>query len=165
MKPKHLETCHNVTQHSGIQKSRIITLTILKQSQCHWHNDTHHNETKHKYTRCDDSQHNDILHDSTEHKTLSMKLGSAISNGREPNSFLGWVFNSKLDRIAMLCSKCMAWHAATSRVENSTQGLSCQLKFVHDEIFSTIKLSILALRIIILSIEKTILSLTTPRIS
>jgi hypothetical protein len=25
----------------------------------------------------------------------------------------------------------MAWHAATSRVENSAQGSSCQLKFLH----------------------------------
>ncbi len=57
--------------------------------------------------------------------------GSAISNGREPKSCLGQVFNSKLDHIAILCSKGMAWHAATSRVENSAQGSSCQFKFVH----------------------------------
>ncbi len=57
--------------------------------------------------------------------------GSTISSGREYKSCLGWVFNSKLDCIAILCSKCMARHAATSRVENSALDLSCQLKFVH----------------------------------
>ncbi len=31
----------------------------------------------------------------------------------------------------MLCKKCMARQAATSRDENSAQGSSCQLKFVH----------------------------------
>jgi hypothetical protein len=36
-----------------------------------------------------------------------------------------------LGRIAILRNKCMALHAATSRVENSAQGSSCQLKFVH----------------------------------
>ncbi len=56
-----------------------------------------------------------------------------ISNGREPKSCLGQVFNTKLGHIAVLHAKCMAWHAATSRVENSAQGLSCQLKFVHVE--------------------------------
>jgi len=35
----------------------------------------------------------------------------------------------KLGHIAILHGKRMAWHAATSIVENSTQGLSCQLKF------------------------------------
>ncbi len=54
-----------------------------------------------------------------------------IFSGREPKSSLGWVFNSKSDHIAIMCSKCMAWHAATSTVENSDQGLSCQLMFVH----------------------------------
>ena len=54
-----------------------------------------------------------------------------ISNGREPASCLGWVFYSKLGHIAIQCSKCMTWHAATSRVENSAQGLPCQLKIVH----------------------------------
>ncbi len=34
------------------------------------------------------------------------------------------------------CNKCMAWHAATSRVENSAQGVSCHLKFVHDSILN-----------------------------
>jgi len=57
--------------------------------------------------------------------------GSAISNGREPKSCLDQVFNSKLGHIDILCNKCMVWHAATSRVENSAQGSSCQLKFVH----------------------------------
>jgi len=57
--------------------------------------------------------------------------GSAISNGREPKSCLGQVFNSKLGCIVILCGKCMAWHAATSIVENSAQGSSCELKFVH----------------------------------
>ncbi len=58
-------------------------------------------------------------------------MGSTISNRREPKSCLDRVFNSKLGRIAILRNKCMAWHAATSKVENSDQGLSCQLKFVH----------------------------------
>ena len=57
--------------------------------------------------------------------------GSSISNGSESKSCLDQVFNSKLGRIAIMCNKCMVWHAATSRVENSAQGLSCQLKFVH----------------------------------
>ncbi len=56
--------------------------------------------------------------------------GSVISNGRERKSCLGRVFNSKLGRIAIRCCMRMAWHAATSRVENSAQGLSCQIKFV-----------------------------------
>ncbi len=47
-----------------------------------------------------------------------LKLGSAISNGREPKSCLGRVFNSKLGRTAILCGKCMVWYAATSRAEN-----------------------------------------------
>jgi hypothetical protein len=34
--------------------------------------------------------------------------GTTISNGREPKSCLGQVFNSKLGRIATLPSKCMA---------------------------------------------------------
>ncbi len=38
----------------------------------------------------------------------------------------------KLGRIVILCRKCMARHAATSRAENSAQASSCQLKFVHD---------------------------------
>jgi len=59
-------------------------------------------------------------------------VGSAKANGREPKSCLGRVFNSKLGHTAMLCRKCMAWQAATSRVENSAQGSSCQLKFDHD---------------------------------
>ncbi len=33
--------------------------------------------------------------------------GSATSNGREPESCMGRVFNSKLGHIATLCSKCM----------------------------------------------------------
>ncbi len=61
--------------------------------------------------------------------------GSTISNGREPKSCLGWVFNSKLGHIAIKRNKCMAAHAATSRAENSSQGLSCQLKFVHGYTF------------------------------
>jgi hypothetical protein len=39
---------------------------------------------------------------------FTSKVGSAIYNGREPKSCLGQVFNSKLDRIAILCSKCVA---------------------------------------------------------
>ncbi len=57
--------------------------------------------------------------------------GSTITNGRKPKSCLDQVFNSKLGHIAMLRNKCMAWHAAICRVENSAQGLSGQLKFVH----------------------------------
>jgi hypothetical protein len=53
------------------------------------------------------------------------QAGSAISNGRGPKSCLGWVFNSKLGHIAILHTKWKAWHAATSRVENLAQGLSC----------------------------------------
>ncbi len=64
-------------------------------------------------------------------KVLYSGAGSTISNGREPESCLGWVFNAKLVRIALLRTKCMTWHAATARVENSAQGSSCQLKFVH----------------------------------
>ncbi len=60
-----------------------------------------------------------------------LTLGIEISNGREPKSCLGWVFKSKLGHIAILHTKCMAWHASTFRVENSAQGLSCQQKFVH----------------------------------
>jgi hypothetical protein len=44
--------------------------------------------------------------------------GSAITNGREPRSCLGRVFNSKLGRIA------------SSHFENSGQGSSCQLTVV-----------------------------------
>ncbi len=55
------------------------------------------------------------------------ETGGKISNRREPESCLGQVFNSKLGHIAILRNKCMAWHAATSRVENSAEGLSCQL--------------------------------------
>ncbi len=40
-------------------------------------------------------------------KVWSIRLGSTITNGREPRSCLGQVFNSKLDRIATLGSKCM----------------------------------------------------------
>ncbi len=54
-----------------------------------------------------------------------VQAGSAISNGRGPKSCLGRVFNSKLGHIAILHTKWVAWHAATSRVENSAQGLSC----------------------------------------
>ncbi len=35
------------------------------------------------------------------------KAGSAMTNGREPKSCLGQVFNSKLGHIATLGSKCM----------------------------------------------------------
>jgi hypothetical protein len=54
----------------------------------------------------------------------------SISN----RSCLGRVFNSKLGRVAILYTKCMWWLAATYRVENLAQGLSCQLKFVHGPI-------------------------------
>ncbi len=64
----------------------------------------------------------------------SAVTGSAVYNGREPKSYLGRVFNSKLGRIAALLSKNAA---ATSRVENSAQGSSCQLKFVHGSSHNT----------------------------
>ncbi len=54
--------------------------------------------------------------------------GSMITNGREPRSCLGWVFNSKLGCFATHYS---VTHATTSKVENSAQGSSCKLKFVH----------------------------------
>ncbi len=54
-----------------------------------------------------------------------------VEPGREPKSCLGQVSNSKLGHIAILCSKCMVWHAADPRVENWAQGSSCQLKFSH----------------------------------
>jgi hypothetical protein len=57
--------------------------------------------------------------------------GSAVTNGREPRSCLGRVFNSKLGCIITLGSKFHGIHAATSKVENSAQGSSCKLKFVH----------------------------------
>ncbi len=38
-----------------------------------------------------------------------VRAGSAITNGREPRSFLGRVFNSKLGRIATLGCKCMVF--------------------------------------------------------
>ena len=47
---------------------------------------------------------------------------SAISNGREPKSCLGRVFNFKLGQIAILRKKYMKWHSDTSRVENLAQG-------------------------------------------
>ncbi len=40
--------------------------------------------------------------------TLKDKSGRAKANWREPKSCLGWVFNSKLGRIATLLSKCWA---------------------------------------------------------
>ncbi len=52
--------------------------------------------------------------------------GSVITNGREPISCLGRVFNSKLGCIATLGSKCMVLS-----VENSAQDSCCKLKFVH----------------------------------
>ncbi len=39
---------------------------------------------------------------------ISVYPGSAVTNGREPKSCLGQVFNSKLGRIAALLSKCWA---------------------------------------------------------
>ncbi len=37
------------------------------------------------------------------------KTGSAITNGREPKSCLGRVFNSKLDCFATPYRKCIVW--------------------------------------------------------
>ncbi len=59
------------------------------------------------------------------------ELWSATANGREPKSCLGRVFNNKLGRFASLAAQVHSTHAATSRVENSAQILSCLLKFVH----------------------------------
>ncbi len=44
----------------------------------------------------------------TKAKILTDNPGSVISIRREPKSYLGRVFNSKLGRIAILCGKCMA---------------------------------------------------------
>jgi hypothetical protein len=43
----------------------------------------------------------------------------------------GLSFRFKLGHIATLGSKCHGMHEAPSKVENSAQGSSCQLKFVH----------------------------------
>ncbi len=42
------------------------------------------------------------------HKSLRVRpqAGSAVTNGREPKSCLGQVFNSRLGHIAALLSKC-----------------------------------------------------------
>ncbi len=56
--------------------------------------------------------------------------GSEITNGREPRSCLGRVFNSKLGCFATPKVHSMM-HAATTKVENSAKGSSCKLKFVH----------------------------------
>ncbi len=76
---------------------------------------------------------------------------SAISNGRETKSCLGPVFNSKLGRIDMPHNKCMAWHPATHRVENSEQGSSCHLKFVHGFTYKPVILSFIMLSVVMLS--------------
>jgi hypothetical protein len=60
------------------------------------------------------------------------KSGSAISKGREPRSCLGRVFNFKLCLFALQVHDT---HTTTSRVENSAQVSSCQLKFVHEKIY------------------------------
>jgi hypothetical protein len=84
--------------------------------------------------------------------TNTLTPGSAIYNRREPKSCLGQVFNSKLDSISILCSKCMlhmqpllelktqrrdhpvslSLSMLTSKIENSVQVLSPYLKFVQD---------------------------------
>ncbi len=51
--------------------------------------------------------------------------------GREDKSCLGRVFNFKFGCLCAECN-CMAYPSMpTSRVENSAQVSSCQLKFVH----------------------------------
>ncbi len=59
---------------------------------------------------------------------LNLPRDIVISKGREPKGCFGWVFNSKLGHIAQWVHNI---HAATSRVENSAQGLSWQLMFAH----------------------------------
>ncbi len=57
---------------------------------------------------------------------INIQAGSAISNGREPRSCLGRVFNIKLGSFVSKQLNCMArTHTATSRVENSAQVSSC----------------------------------------
>ncbi len=58
-------------------------------------------------------------------------VGSAVSNRKESKSCLGRVFNFKLGRISTLLSEGLGIHRATSRLESSAQGSSCQLEFVH----------------------------------
>jgi len=71
----------------------------------------------------------------TQQRMQQPRSGSTITNGREPRSCLGRVFNSKLGCIATPGSKCMVcMHAATSKVENLAQGSSCKLKFVHAKV-------------------------------
>jgi hypothetical protein len=48
--------------------------------------------------------------------------GSAISNGRDPKSCLGRVFNSKLGHIATLLSKCMASMQALLELKTRPRG-------------------------------------------
>ncbi len=55
--------------------------------------------------------------------------GRAITNGREPRSCLGQVFNFKSGSFTDN-SKILQPANATSKVENWTQVLSCKLKFV-----------------------------------
>ncbi len=60
---------------------------------------------------------------------MRIVLGSTITNGREPRSCLGQVFNFKLGSFV---SKKHGTHTATTKVEKSAQVLPWQLKFVHD---------------------------------
>ncbi len=55
--------------------------------------------------------------------------GSALSNGREPRSCLGRVFNFKLDRFASLHNKCMAHIQPLLKLK--TWPRFVLLKFVH----------------------------------
>ncbi len=57
---------------------------------------------------------------SSDSNIISHYPGSAISNGREPKSCLGRVFNFKLRLFDLLQNKCTT-HTTTSRVENSAQ--------------------------------------------
>jgi hypothetical protein len=58
-------------------------------------------------------------------RLYKLKPGSTISNGREPKTNLGRVFNFKLDRFASRLIKIQGILADTSRVEYSAQANPC----------------------------------------
>ncbi len=58
--------------------------------------------------------------------------GSAKTNGREPKTCLGRVFNYKLGCFEDVHETHVCGHTPTSIVENSAQVSSFYLKFVHD---------------------------------
>jgi hypothetical protein len=55
---------------------------------------------------------------------IIVSRGARYLMGEHLKVVLAAFLTLKLGRIAILHNKCMAWHAATSRVENSAQGLS-----------------------------------------